>query len=64
MGRYCKLYWNQITPSDRQLQDAAGVVSVQRGRLDEAYLRKWADELGVTGVLEDVLSSRIKPKST
>src|SRR5688572_1787708 len=37
-----KLYWNQLTPSDRQLQDAAGVFSVQRGRLDEAYLRKWA----------------------
>jgi hypothetical protein len=59
-----KLYWNQITPSERQLQDAAGVVSVQRGSLDESYLRRWAAELGVTTVLEDLLTGRIRPKST
>jgi len=34
-----KLYWDRITPSDRQRQDAAGVAAVQRGRLDEIYLR-------------------------
>jgi hypothetical protein len=30
------LYWNRITPSDRQLGDVAGVVHVQREKLDEA----------------------------
>ena len=29
-----KLYWNRLTPSQRQLGDAAGVVSVQKDRLD------------------------------
>jgi hypothetical protein len=59
-----KLYWNKITPSDRQLGDAAGVVSVQAGALDSAYLRRWAAELDVNEVLEDLLSGRIKPKNT
>jgi hypothetical protein len=59
-----KLYWNRITPSDRQLADVAGVVQVQRGRLDEAYLRHWAGQLGVATELEAVMSGRIKPKQT
>jgi hypothetical protein len=29
-----KLYWNLLPPSDRQLQDAAGVYAVQAGALD------------------------------
>src|SRR6185503_16670712 len=28
-----KLHWNQITPSERQLSDVAGVVSVQKEKL-------------------------------
>ncbi len=59
-----KLYWNTITPSDRQISDAAGVVAVQRGSLDLMYLRHWANELKVTGTLEDLLSGRIAPKRT
>ena len=59
-----KLYWDRITPSERQRSDAAGVFAVQRGRLDEAYLRRWAADLGVSASLEDVLSGRIAPKTT
>jgi hypothetical protein len=59
-----KLYWNRITPSDRQLADVAGVVQVQRGKLDEDYLRHWAGELSVTPELEAALSGRLKPKQT
>ena len=59
-----KLYWNQITPSQRQLSDAAGIVAVQKGKLDESYLRRWADDLRVTQVLDDLLAGRIGPKST
>ena len=59
-----KLYWNQITPSDRQLADVAGVVQVQRGNLDESYLRRWAAELGTTAHLEAALSGSIRPKET
>jgi hypothetical protein len=59
-----KLYWNQITPSDRQLSDAAGVVAVQSGNLDLEYLRRWGRELNVNSDLEDLLSGKITPKRT
>ena len=59
-----KLYWNRITPSDRQTADIAGVVHVQHGKLDEPYLRKWASELGLLAELEEALSGRLKPKQT
>jgi hypothetical protein len=59
-----KLYWNQIPPSDRQLSDAAGIVSVQGSRLDRPYMRGWADILGVRAELDALMDGRIKPKST
>ena len=36
-----KLLWNRISPSDRQMGDAAGVVAVQAERLDKVYLQRW-----------------------
>lgn len=59
-----KLFWNRLTPSDRQLGDVAGVVAVQRGNLDESYLRHWANELGVTAELNKALSGALRPKHT
>lgn len=59
-----KLVWNRITPSDRQLGDAAGVVAVQADALDKNYLRHWAQELKLTGELERLLSGDVKPKQT
>jgi hypothetical protein len=59
-----KLYWHKITPSDRQLGDAAGVVAIQEPSLDQSYMRRWAAEIGVADVLEDLLAGRIKPKTT
>ena len=59
-----KLYWSRITPSDRQVGDAAGIVAVQKGMLDEGYMRTWACELGVAEKLNEVLSGKIKPKQT
>jgi hypothetical protein len=59
-----KLYWNQLTPSDRQLGDAAGVVSIQGTTLDVSYLRNWAATLEVEKTLEDLLAGRIRPKSS
>src|SRR5262245_40893258 len=55
-----KLYWNRITQSDRQLSDVAGVVQVQRGKLDESYLRRWAVELNVSAELGAALSGALK----
>ncbi len=59
-----KLYWNTVSPSDRQLQDAAGVVTIQRDSLDLTYLRFWASQLGVVTRLDDLLEGRIRPKQT
>jgi hypothetical protein len=59
-----KLLWNRITPSDRQMGDAAGVVAVQTATLDEDYLRRWARELKLDDELERLLSGKIKPKQT
>lgn len=59
-----KLVWNKITPSERQLGDAAGVVAVQGEKLDKSYLEQWAVTLGVSGELKRLLSGEIKPKQT
>jgi hypothetical protein len=59
-----KLYWHSITPSDRQLGDAAGVVAVQGSKIDLGHLRRWAPELKVAETLEELLAARIRPKRT
>jgi len=59
-----KLYWNGITPSERQVGDAAGIVAVQGAELDRDYLERWARELGVATVLLDLLNGKIRPKCT
>lgn len=59
-----KLLWHRITPSQRQLGDVGGIVAVQQGRLDEAYLRKWGRDLGLQDLLDEALAGRIKPKET
>jgi hypothetical protein len=59
-----KLFWDQITPSERQLGDVAGVVAIQRETLDLDYLKHWAAVLNVAAVLEKILDGTIKPKTT
>ena len=59
-----KLVWNRITPSERQLGDAAGVLAVQTQKLDVEYLKKWAEQLDVSGELNRLLTGQIKPKHT
>lgn len=59
-----KLYWDKLTPSDRQRNDAAGVFAVQRDALDRDYLQHWAGELGVDGTLNLLLEGKLKPKQT
>ena len=59
-----KLVWNRLSPSDRQLGDAAGVVAVQADALQKSYLRQWARELHVASELERLLSGELKPKQT
>ena len=41
--------------SDRQWRDIIGVLKTRAGELDLAYLRKWAEELHVSDLLERAL---------
>jgi hypothetical protein len=59
-----KLVWNRITPSERQMRDAAGVWAVQSAKLDRAYLEKWARELEVDDDLRRITSGEVLPKET
>jgi len=59
-----KLIWNRISPSERQLGDAAGIVAVQAEALDKRYLRHWAGELDLVGELERLLGGETRPKNT
>ncbi len=59
-----KLYWNRLSPSERQLGDAAGVYAVQSDALDVSYLQHWATHLGVTRELDDLVAGKIRPKTT
>jgi hypothetical protein len=48
-----KLEWYRLgqESSERQWTDILGVLEVQAGRLDEAYLDRWAADLGVADLL-------------
>jgi hypothetical protein len=49
-----KLHWYRLgnEVSDRQWADAVGLLKIQRDYLDDAYLDRWAPELGVTDLLQ------------
>ena len=47
-----KLEWSKKGESERQYRDALGVAKAQRSSLDVAYLRRWADDLSVTELLD------------
>lgn len=59
-----KLIWNRLSPSERQMGDAAGIVAVQGDALDKSYMRHWAGELQVAREVERLLSGEIRPKNT
>jgi hypothetical protein len=49
---------HKITPSERQLADAAGIAAVQIGGLDLDYMRDWASRQSTSDVLEEVLQGK------
>ena len=61
-----KLRWAaQSGGSEKQFNDAAGVFEFQGDQLDQVYLNRWAETLGVAGLLADVRShTQSEPKST
>lgn len=59
-----KLYWNRITPSERQRLDAPGVAAVRADDWTKLIFDDGAEKLDVSASLQEVLSGRIKPKTT
>ena len=53
-----KLEWYKLGEciSERQWNDVIGVMKVQGERLDEKYMREWADKLGIADLLEKALT--------
>jgi hypothetical protein len=49
-----KLEWYRLggETSERQLEDVRGILQVQAGKLDRAYLDHWAADLGVSDLLQ------------
>lgn len=56
-----KLEWYRLggETSDRQWADVLGVLKVQAGRLDDAYLDPWAADLGVADLLARVRAAAV-----
>ncbi len=54
-----KLLWYRMggETSDRQWGDLTGIVAVQGETLDRDYLRQWAEELGVSELMERLIGS-------
>ena len=50
-----KLLWNMITPSERQVSDAKGILLASGSSLDYDYLRSWASRLGVAEILNRLI---------
>lgn len=50
-----KLLWNKITPSERQVSDATGILLAAESNLDYDYLRSWASKLGVAEILNRLI---------
>jgi hypothetical protein len=53
-----KLLWYAMGGgvSDRQLYDLQGVLRLQAERLDLAYMRRWAEQLGMRDLLQQALA--------
>ena len=51
-----KLWWYRLgnEASGQQFKDVLGILQVQAGRLDDAYLDHWAADLGVADLLARV----------
>ena len=42
-----KLEWAKMGESERQIEDAAGVIATQGSSLDRSYVERWVRELGL-----------------
>ncbi len=57
-----KLEWSKMGESERQYRDALNIARVQAANLDIPHLRKWAGEIGVAELVEQLIKE-IAPKT-
>jgi hypothetical protein len=51
-----KLEWSKLSQSQRQIEDAAGILRIHWTSLDRAYLKKWIRQLGLHSEWSDAQS--------
>ncbi len=51
-----KLEWHQQGGSTRQLEDIESILKISGDKLDYSYLKSWAKRLGVTDILNKLIS--------
>lgn len=51
-----KLLWGKDSESEKQFRDVVGVFDIWRPQLDVEYLKKWADEIGVRELLDELFA--------
>jgi hypothetical protein len=56
-----KVYWDKLMPSERQVRDAQGILSVLGQELDTVYMEKWATELGIIESIQRLLTETKLP---
>ena len=52
-----KLRWHTISPTDRQITDALGIVAVSGDSLDMDYLNHWALQIGVADLFKKIIDT-------
>lgn len=56
-----KVYWDHMTPSERQIGDALGILAVQGTQLDLVYVMKWAKILKIDRKVRALLAGKNLP---
>jgi hypothetical protein len=59
-----KVYWHKLTPSERQLGDARGIIAVQGHHLDTAYISEWAENMGIEKEVNAIMTGKDLPNLT
>lgn len=52
-----KLDWYKQSDTKKHYDDVVGIFQIQQGKLDIDYIRKWANRLSFSDILEDILNS-------
>jgi hypothetical protein len=59
-----KVYWHKLTPSERQIRDANGIVAVQGEGLDKTYINEWAKKMGIAKEVNLIMAGKDLPNLT